>query len=205
MGELHGYIRWRLPVLVAAASLDDADYCYFLAGVGRNAGHRRGGRSLSCKLYRREAAKAHQIFLATDTRDSDVIRVELVKELNEWVTSFCTNPVATVERIREAFADQRTIEQNFHDQNDVRGAGQQQVRNIWTNVGVFLLNLWRHAVVKLWARHNPPVKLCGRTESSQGHAECRPSPANPKKVMRQQLIRIELRGIVIRHSGQKSP
>ena len=43
---------------------------------------------------------------------------------------------ASVVEILEAFADRATIEQDFHDVKEVWGAGQQQVRNIWTNVAV---------------------------------------------------------------------
>ena len=39
--------------------------------------------------------------------------------------------------ILEAFADRATIEQDFHDVKEVWGSGQQQVRNIWTNVAVY--------------------------------------------------------------------
>jgi len=36
-----------------------------------------------------------------------------------------------------------TIEQDFHDVKEVGGAGQQQVRNIWTNLAAYNLNLSR--------------------------------------------------------------
>ena len=39
---------------------------------------------------------------------------------------------------------------------EVWGAGQQQVRNIWTNVAVYQLNLWMHTLVELWAWNRPP-------------------------------------------------
>ncbi len=61
---------------------------------------------------------------------------------------FCTDPQATPREIIEAFADQAAIEQNFRDIKEVWGAGQQQVRNIWTNVAVFNLNLWVHSLVE---------------------------------------------------------
>ena len=67
------------------------------------------------------------------------------------VPFFSTDPNATVVEIIEAFADRATIEQDFHDVKEVWGAGQQQVRNIWTNVAVYHLNLWMHTLVELWA------------------------------------------------------
>ena len=68
-----------------------------------------------------------------------MIRVVLVKQEHGWFALFCTHPHASVEEILEAFADRATIEQDFHDVKEVWGAGQQQVRNIWTNVAVFQL------------------------------------------------------------------
>ena len=58
---------------------------------------------------------------------------------------FSTDPNASVQEILEAFADRAAIEQDFHDVKEVWGSGQQQVRNIWTNLAVYNLNLWMHA------------------------------------------------------------
>lgn len=82
---------------------------------------------------------------------SGVVRVVLVKEDHGWHAFFCTDPNASVAEILEAFADRATIEQDFHDVKEVWGAGQQQVRNIWTNVAVYNMNLWMHTLVELWA------------------------------------------------------
>lgn len=54
--------------------------------------------------------------------------------------SFCTNPDTSVVEFMEAFADLATIEQDFHDVKEVWRSGQ-QVRNIWTTVAVYHLNL----------------------------------------------------------------
>ena len=67
--------------------------------------------------------------------------------------------------IIETFADRATIEQDFHDVKEVWGAGQQQVRNIWTNVAVYHLNLWMHTLVELWAWNRPHTELCDRSGS----------------------------------------
>ena len=56
----------------------------------------------------------------------------LIKEDDGWVPLFCNAPEASVIDILEAFADRATIEQDFRDVKEVWGAGQQQVRNIWT-------------------------------------------------------------------------
>jgi hypothetical protein len=91
------------------------------------------------------------LLLATYRPAGGVIRAVLVKEDHGWFAVFCTDPNASVVEILEAFAGRATIEQDFHDVKEVWGAGQQQVRNIWTNVAVFQLCLWMHTLVELWA------------------------------------------------------
>ena len=77
------------------------------------------------------------------------MRVVIIKEDHCWHAFFCTDIKASVVEIIEAFSDRATIEQDFHDVKEVWGTGQQQVRNIWTNVAVYNLNLWMHSLVEL--------------------------------------------------------
>jgi hypothetical protein len=93
-----------------------------------------------------------------------------------------------VAEILEAFADRVTIEQDFHDVKEVWGAGQQQVRNIWTNVGVFNLNLWMHTLVDLWAWRRPHDQLVNRHDSPWDDAHRRPSHANRRKALRRLIL-----------------
>jgi hypothetical protein len=65
----------------------------------------------------------------------------------------------------EAFADRATIDQDFHDVKEVWGTGQQQARNIWTNLAVSNLNFWMHTLVELWAWHKTQAGLCDRSDS----------------------------------------
>ena len=100
-----------------------------------------------------------------------VIRVVLVKEEHGWFAFFCTDPKASVAEILEAFADRATIEQDFHDVKEVWRAGQQQVRNIWTNVAVFQSDLWMHTLVELWAWNRSHDALCDRSDSPWDDAD----------------------------------
>ncbi|WP_300399554.1 rhomboid family intramembrane serine protease, partial [uncultured Sphingobium sp.] len=69
---------------------------------------------------------------------------------------------------------------------------QQQVRNIWTNVGCFNLNLWMHTLVELWVWDQSHVDLCNRSDSPWDDAERRPSHADRRKALRRQIMRNEL-------------
>ena len=119
----------------------------------------------------------------------------LVKEDHGWYAFFCTDPTASVVEILEAFADRATIEQDFHDVKEVWGSGQQQVRNIWTNLAVYNLNLWMHSLVELWAWHRPAEQLCDRSDSPWDDATRRPSHANRRQALRRQILRQELTNI----------
>ena len=74
---------------------------------------------------------------------------------------------------------------------EVWGTGQQQVRNIWTNVAVYHLNLWMHTLVELWAWDKSHEELCDRSDSPWDDAERRPSHANRRKALRQWIMQNE--------------
>ena len=71
-----------------------------------------------------------------------MIRVVLVAEENSWVAFFCTDTKATVADILGAVAARFSFEIAFRDCKEIVGAGQQQVRHIWANMGSFLMCLW---------------------------------------------------------------
>ncbi len=134
--------------------------------------------------------------MATYRPAGGLIRVVLIREEHGWLALFCTDAAASVQEIIEAFADRATIEQDFHDVKGGLGrVGQQQVRNIWTNVAVYQMNLWMHTLVELWAWNRPHEELCDRSDSPWDDAERRPSHANRRKALRQQIMDAELSSI----------
>lgn len=160
--------------------------------LAKRAGHTHGWQTVACTVYGLATTKTYKTFLATYGPVNGVIRVVLVKEDHGWYAFYCTNPSASVVEILEAFADRATIEQDFHDVKEVWGSGQQQVRNIWTNVAVYNLNLWMHTLVELRSWHRPHAELCDRGDSPWDDADRRPSHANRRKALRQQVLRNEL-------------
>lgn len=160
--------------------------------LAKRAGQRRGWQTVECTLYGQRQTKTCKTFLATYRPVGGVIRVVLVKEQHGWFALFATDVHASVGEILEAFADRATIEQDFHDVKEVWGAGQQQVRNIWTNVAVFQLCLWMHTLVELWAWNRSHDELVDRNDSPWDDPQRRPSHANRCKALRQQIIEHEL-------------
>jgi hypothetical protein len=163
--------------------------------LAKRAGHGRGWQTIECSVYGGAAFKTYKTFLATYAPAGGPIRVVLVKEVHGWYAFFSTDPTASVQDILEAFADRATIEQDFHDVKEVWGSGQQQVRNIWTNLAVYNLNLWMHTLVELWAWNKSHEELCNRSDSPWDDAARRPSHANRRKALRQQIMQNEFSSI----------
>lgn len=168
--------------------------------LAKRAGQSRGWQQVECTLYGQVVTKTYKSFLATYAPVGGVIRVVLVKEERGWHAFYATDPSASVQEILEAFADRATIEQDFHDVKEVWGSGQQQVRNIWTNLAVYNLNLWMHTLVELWAWNRSSSELVDRGDSPWDDPDRRPSHANRRKALRQHILRNELLNITNRWS-----
>jgi hypothetical protein len=160
--------------------------------LAKRARHREGWQTIPCAVYGKPTTKTIKTFLATYRPVGGVIRVVIVQEEHEWFPFFSTDPEASVVDIVEAAADRATIEQDFHDVKEVWGAGQQQVRNIWTNVAVYHLNLWMHTLVELWAWNRGHGELCDRSDSPWDDPQRRPSHADRRKALRQHILQTEL-------------
>ena len=163
--------------------------------LAKRAGHTRGWKTIACTVYGETTTKTYKTFLATYAPVGGVIRVVLVKEDHGWYAFFCTNPNASVQEILETFSDRATIEQDFHDVKEVWGSGQQQVRNIWTNIAVYNLNLWMHTLVEVWAWSQSGKQLVDRGDSPWDDAQRRPSHGDRRKALRRQILRNELSAI----------
>jgi hypothetical protein len=117
------------------------------------------------------------------------IVVLIVREGSDiWRAFMCTDLSATAKEILEAVSDRSAIEQNFHDLKEVEGAGQQQVRNLWANVGVFHLNMWVHTMVELWSWDRAAGEICNRGDSPWDDSERRPSHADRCAGLRREVI-----------------
>jgi len=160
--------------------------------LAKRAADRQGWQTAPCTAYGQTVTKRYKTFLATYRPVGGLIRVVLVKEDHHWYPLFSTDPKATAVEIIEACADRATIEQGFHDVKEVWGAGQQQVRNIWTNLAVYHLNLWMHTLVELWSWHRSHDELTDRSLSPWDDAARRPSHADRRKALRQHIMQTEL-------------
>jgi len=160
--------------------------------LAKRAGRRRGWQTIARAVYGQMTTKVYKTFPATYSPAGGVIRVVLVKEDHGWHAFFCTDPKASVKEILEAFADRAAIEQDFHDVKEVWGSGQRQVRNIWTNVSVYNLNLWMHTPVEMCAWDKTGRQLVDRGDSPRDDSDRRPSRVDRRKALRRQILRHQL-------------
>jgi hypothetical protein len=151
--------------------------------LAKRAANRQGWQDVSCVVYGALVTKRVKTFLATHATFGGVIRVVIVKEQNGPQFFYCTDPQASAREIIETFADRGAIEQVFHDVKEVWGSGQQQVRNVWTNIGVWHLNLWMHTLVELWAWRRKASRLTQRDDSPWDTPDRRPSHADRRKAL----------------------
>jgi DDE superfamily endonuclease len=167
--------------------------------LARRAAHLFGWETVECFVYGRFVTKTIKTFLATYRPADGVIRVVIVKEERGCQFFFCTDPQATPRQIIEAFGDRAAIEQDFHDVKEVWGAGQQQVRNIWTNIAVFNLNLWVHTMLECWSWSKPAEFLRDRTDSPWDDPDRRPSHADRRQALRREILQNEFSSLSASH------
>ena len=167
--------------------------------LARRAAHPGGWRQVECVMYGQRTVKTTKSFVATYRPADGPIRVVIVKEDQGCEFFFCIDPTATPREIIEAFADRAAIEQDFHDVKEVWGAGQQQVRNIWTNVATFNLNLWVHTLVECWAWLKPAEEIRNRDDSPWDDPQRRPSHADRRQALRRQTLRNEFSSLSPAH------
>lgn len=160
--------------------------------LAKRAGQSRGWQEIECTVYGKSSLKTYKTFLATYRPVGGAIRVVIVKEEHGWYAFYCTDCNASVTDILHAFSDRAAIEQDFHDVKEVWGSGQQQVRNIWTNLAVYNLNLWSHTLVEMWSWKQEHKQLVDRTDSPWDDPDRRPSHADRRKTLRTQILRREL-------------
>jgi hypothetical protein len=167
--------------------------------LAMRAGQRRGWQTGTFRLYGEETVKRYKTFLATWRPAGGLIRVVLVAEEDSWVAFFCTDTNATVADILGMVADRFSLEIAFRDCKEIVGAGQQQVRFIWANIGAFLMCIWTFTMTEAWAWQRGQDELVDRSASPWDVATSRPSHADKRNAWRRELLRVELR--VTLHAG----
>lgn len=147
-----------------------------------------GWQTVECFQYQEQVSKTVQTFLATWRPAGGVIRVVVVQEEQKCLAYLCTDPNATVADILEAVAGRTAIEDTFKDVKEVEGAGQQQLRYWRANVGAYHVCLWGYTTVEWWSWDKSAERLCDRSDSPWDEVDRRPSHANKRHALHQEVL-----------------
>jgi hypothetical protein len=158
--------------------------------LAKRAGSRQGWSTITYHCRGVEVTRQYKTLLATSRLISGPIRVVIVRfEDGSWAPYFCTETSAEVRDILEAVAARWAIEEHFHDVKEVWGAGQQQVRNVWSNIGCWNLNGWVYTLVELCCWNQDKSELTDRSDRTWDNPERRPSHADRRRTIAREMLR----------------
>jgi hypothetical protein len=157
--------------------------------LANRAAHRKGWQTITYACRGVEVTRQYKTFLATSELVSGQIRAVLVRfDDGGWAPYFCTDTSAQVRDILEAVAARWAIEEHFHDVKEVWGAGQQQVRNVWSNIGCWHLNGWLYTFVELCCWDVAKSELSDRRSRPWDNPERRPSHADRRRCISSEML-----------------
>jgi hypothetical protein len=158
--------------------------------LAKRAGQKRGWQRLVCWQYGGQVVKQVKTFVATWRPAGGLIRVVLVRESSGWLAYFCSDATVNAAWVLEMMAERTAIEQTFKDVKEVWGAGQQQVRNVYANVGAMAVNLIWYSLVEAWAWLRREEELVARPAWDEEAR--RPSHADKRRALQREILRQEI-------------
>lgn len=157
--------------------------------LAKRAGHSGGWQTVTFLCRGVAITRRCKTFLATTRLTGGVVRVVwLEHERGNWAAYFCTDVALDAKTILETGAERWAIEETFHDVKEVWGAGQQQVRNVWSNIGCWHLNTWLYSLIELVCWDRPADELVDRSDRSWDHPDRRPSHADRRRRIRREML-----------------
>jgi hypothetical protein len=157
--------------------------------LAKRAGHHEGWKTLTYHCRGVEVTRQYKTFLATSRLISGPIRVVIIRfEDGGWAPYFCTDTSAEVCDILETVAARWAIEEHFHDVKEVWGAGQQQVRKVWSNLACWHLNQWMYTLVELCCWDLDKSELSDRSDRPWDNVARRPSHADRRRSISRKML-----------------
>ena len=105
-----------------------------------------------------------------------------------WAAYMSTDLEMNVETILKTVADRWAIEEHFHDTKEIWGAGQQQVRNVWSNIACWNLCGWLYSLVELACWDDNADELVDRSDRPWDNPDRRPSHADPRRRITRKML-----------------
>ncbi len=134
----------------------------------------------------------YKTFLATSRIVGGPVRVVLLEHgSRNWAAYISTDPMMGVEAILRVVSDRWAIEEHFHDVKEIWGAGEQQVRSVWSNLGCWNLCGWLYDLVELASWDLPAEQLVDREDRPWDNPARRPSHADRRRRIVREMLRNE--------------
>lgn len=160
--------------------------------LSKRAGHREGWQAVEYDSRGVKASGRCKTFLATSQVTGGVIRVVLLEHRRgNWAAYFSTDSSMSAEAILSTISERWAIEEHFHDVKEVWGAGEQQVRNVWSNIGCWNVCTWLYTLVELESWDEPPSELADRSDRPWDNPDRRPSHSDRRRHFARKMLRNE--------------
>ncbi len=160
--------------------------------LAKRAGGRDGWTTIDYRCRGVMTKGRVQTFLATSHVVGGAVRVVLLEHASgNWAAYISTDVSMSVEAILQTVSDRWSIEEHFHDVKEVWGAGEQQVRNVWSNIGCWNLCGWLYALVELECWDQTPEQLVDRSDRPWDNPSRRPSHADRRRRIAKEMMRNE--------------
>ena len=150
----------------------------------------RGWQSILYACRGKIVEGRYKTFLATSHVVGDTVRVVLLEHANgNWAAYISSDTSMSVELILKTVSDRWAIEEHFHDVKEIWGAGEQQVRNVWSNVGCWNLCGWLYAIVELECWDETSEQLVDRRDRPWDNPDRRPSHSDRRRIIARKMLR----------------
>ena len=132
--------------------------------LAKRAAHKKGWQTITYHCRGASVTRQYKTFLATSKLVSGQIRVVIVRfEDGGWAPY-------------------------FHDVKEVWGAGQQQVRNVWSNIGCWNFSGWLYTLVELCLWDKDKSELTDRSDRPWDNPHRRPSHADRRRSIAREML-----------------
>ena len=106
-----------------------------------------------------------------------------------WAAYISTDTSMSIDLILKTVSDRWAIEEQFHDVKEVWGAGEQQVRNLWSNIGCWNLCGWLYSLVELECWDSSSEQLVDRSDRPWDNPNRRPSHKDRRRQIARKMLR----------------
>lgn len=155
----------------------------------KRASNRQGWQTISYRCRGMKAEGRYKTFLATSHVVGGTIRVVLLEHAKgNWASYISTDVSMSVEQILKIVSDRWAIEEHFHDVKEIWGAGEQQVRNVWSNVGCWNLCGWLYSLVELECWDDKSEQLVDRSDRPWDNPSRRPSHNDRRRNIARKML-----------------